>query len=350
MPTAAAPPLDAPVRDHLRTDHARLRAGDTVAEALAAIRAAPPAGRILYFYVVDGPAAAGADGADEKKEEKNETGAVPCGAGGKLVGVVPTRRLVTAALDARVRDLMVPGPIAVPAAATVAEACEFFILHRLLAFPVVDPAGTLLGVVDVSLYAEEIADLDRREANDDLFQLVGVHLGDAGRQTPARAFVTRFPWLLANVAGGLTAALLTGLFEAELRKAVTLALFIPVVLALAESVAIQSVGLSLAAAGRRGFWRTLGGEAAAGALLGLACGAAVGLAALAWLGSGPVVGCVLGGVAGGVTCAAALGTAVPLALRRVHREPQVAAGPVALALTDVATLLIYFGLARWALG
>ena len=322
MPTPAAPPLDDPVGKHLRTDHARLRAGETVQEALAQIRADPPGDRIFYFYVVD--------------------------EAGKLVGVVPVRRLVTSGPDAPLRDLMIPGPVAVPAAATVAEACEFFVLHRLLAFPVVDPAGKLLGVVDVSLYAEEVSDLDRREANHDLFQLVGVHLEDVRRNSPARAFASRFPWLLANVAGGLTAAFLTGLFEAELRKAVALALFVPVVLALAESVAIQSVTLSLN--GRRGAWRTLGNELAAGALLGLACAAAVGAVAAVWQGVGPVLLCVLGGVAGGVTTAALLGTAVPQALRLVHREPQVAAGPVALALTDVATLLIYFSLARAALG
>ena len=319
-PTLPTPPLADPVRRHVRTDHARLPADATVAAALDGLRKHPPGGRIVYFYAVD--------------------------AAGKLVGVVPTRRLLTAPLDAAVRDVANDRVVAVPADATVAEACEFFVLHRLLGFPVVEPDRTLLGVVDVSLYTDEVTDLDRREAEDDLFQLVGVHLDDARRGTPAGAFRTRFPWLLANVAGGLAAAGITGLFGAELRAAVSLAAFVPVVLALAESVAIQSVGLALQAPAGRPAAALLRGEAAAGGLLGLACAAAVGLVALAWLGAGPVVGAVCGGIAGGVTAAALLGAAVPLLLRRLHREPQVAAGPVALALTDVATLLAYFGLAR----
>ena len=76
------------------------------------------------------------------------------------------------------------------------------------------------------------------------------------------------------------------------------------------------------------------------------CAAAVGVVALLWQGPGPVAAAVFGGIAGGVTSAAILGAAVPLALKKLHREPQVAAGPVALALTDVATLVAYFGLAR----
>jgi len=40
--------------------------------------------------------------------------------------------------------------------ATVLEACELFILHLFLAFPVVDGAGRLVGVVDVELYTDEI--------------------------------------------------------------------------------------------------------------------------------------------------------------------------------------------------
>jgi len=47
-----------------------------------------------------------------------------------------------------------------------------------------------------------------------------------------------------------------------------------------------------------------------------------------------------------VVCAAVIGAAMPNLLRLFAREPQVAAGPVALAATDMVTLVIYFSLAR----
>ena len=337
-PSHAGPPLTDPVTAHLRTDYAKLPAELSVGEALAAVRKNPPAGTVIYFYAVRGD--------------------------GTLAGIVPTRRLILADPASPVLEAANVTPIVVPAAATVADACEFFILHRLLAFPVVDADGVLLGVIDVNLYTDELIDLasfDERAATDDLFQLVGVHLErvrPGGRRGgPRGTFAvlrTRFPWLLANVAGGLAAALLTGLFEAELQKAVALALFIPVVLALAESVAIQSVSLSLPALhGGRPTWgallRRTRAQATDGLALGLACGLLIAGAGAAWLGLDPVVGCLLGGVAGGVTWAAAVGAAVPNLLKLVHPDPHVASGPVALAVTDLGALTIYFSLARGVL-
>jgi magnesium transporter len=321
--------LNDSVVQHMRADFARLHKDQTIAEALAALRQKPPEGRIIYFYVVD---------------EQN-----------RLQGVVPTRRLLLNAPDRPVGDIMVRDAITIPKTATVLDACEFFMFHRLLAFPVVDDERKLLGIVDVELYTDELSDLDRRESNDDLFQLIGVHLSDAQQLSPRTAFRSRFPWLLANIGGGILAALLSGIFEAELQKAVALALFIPVVLALAESVSIQSVTLALQVLrGKQptmqAILKKLRSEAATGLLLGTASGLAVGTVALVWLGQGRVVACVLGGIAGGVTCAAVIGVAIPNVLHHFRREPQVAAGPVALAATDMTTLLIYFTLARWLLG
>jgi len=328
MPTLTEANLNDPVTRHMRRDFCRIRLGQTVAQALDSVRQNPPEGRIVYFYATD----------DE----------------GRLQGVLPTRRLLLNPPETPIEDILVRPAIAIPHSATVLDACEFFTLHRLLAFPVVDDEKRIIGLVDVDLYTEEMRDLEEREEKDDLFQLIGVHLTAAQQSNPVRAFTQRFPWLLTNVAGGIGAAFLSGIFQTELRKVVALALFIPVVLALAESVSIQSVSLALQTLhGQRPRWRTLlsrlGREAATGTMLGLACGLVVGSVALTWLGQGKVALCVLGGIAGGVSAAALIGVAIPNLLRMLRRDPQVAAGPVALASTDMVTLLLYFGLARWLL-
>lgn len=324
-PTPAKHTLTDPVVDHMRTDAPRLKLDQSVGEALLEVRENPPESRIIYFYVIDPD--------------------------GCLKGVVPTRRLLLNRPETPIRDIMVAGVISIPETATVLDACEYFIFHRLLAFPIVDAESRLLGVVDVELYTEELNDIERRDGNDELFQLIGVHL-DAVKQTSSWiAFVSRFPWLLANVAGGLLAAFLTGLFETELEKAVALALFIPVVLALAESVSIQSVTLALRVLSDHQptlpeIFQRLRREVVTGGFLGIASGMAVASVAIVWLGQWRVAMCVLGGIAGSVTCAAAIGIMMPNLIRFFKREPQVAAGPVALASTDMVTLLIYFSLAR----
>jgi magnesium transporter len=321
--------LTDPVARYLRKDCTRLPAGQTVGEAMAWLREHPPTERIIYFYVVD--------------------------AEGRLQGVVPTRRLLLCPAERPLTEIMVPRVIALPADATVLDACDFFIQYRLLAFPVIDAERRLLGVVDLELYTDELGQLAEPTRRDDLFQLIGVRATQARHDSPLSAFRSRFPWLGCNLAAGILAAFLSGLFQDTLSRVVALAFFIPVVLNLAESVSSQSVSLTLQVLhGPPPTWRALleklRREAVTGLMLGAGAGAAVALVALVWLGHPRVAACLLGGITGGVTGAALLGIAFPILLRLVRLEPRVAAGPLALAGADVITILIYLNLARWLLG
>lgn len=248
--------LNDPVAKHMRQEFVRLMVNQTVGEAMAGVRERPPEGRIIYYYVVD----------DEEHPR----------------GVVPTRRLLLSPPDRPVAEIMVKEVIAIPATATVLEACEFFTLHRLLAFPIVDDQRRVLGVVDVELYTAELGNLERSERNDQLFQLIGAHLTEAQQTSSVLSFKSRFPWLLCNVGGGILAAFLSGLYEAEPQKVVALALFIPAVLALAESVSVQSVSLALQTLGGHApTWSVLrhkvSQEALTGLFLGMASGGVVAL-------------------------------------------------------------------------
>jgi magnesium transporter len=318
--------LDAPVTQHMRRVFTCLQADQTVGEALETLRREPPAERIIYFYVVD--------------------------EAGRLEGVVPTRYLVLSPVDRPLREIMVRKIVSLPASATVRDACEFFALHRFLAFPVTDAERRVVGVVDVDLYTGELAQLGDAEKRDDLFQALGVHAAGELSGTPIAAFRRRFPWLTCNMVGGIACAFLGSWFEAELNRVVALALFIPVVLNLAESVSSQSVSLTLhQLRGRRPtrsqLVHDLRGELGIGLLLGAACGAAIGLVALLWLRQPKLALCLLGGIGGGVAGAAVLGLSLPVILRMAGLDPKVAAGPVALAAADVLTLLLYLGLARY---
>lgn len=328
VPKMSAAVLADPVLKHAKTDMATLRPQWTVAESLAHIRTAPPPSRIIYFYVTE---------ADDR-----------------LVGVVPTRRLLLTPPDTKISDIMIKSVVTVPANATVLDACEFFTFHRLLAFPVVDPDRHLLGVIDVDLYTAELTMPSDEESvpRDDLFQLIGVHLSAATQRKPTRAARERFPWLICNIAGGLLAAILSGFFDDVLSwKSAIFALFIPVVLALAESVSIQSVsiGLQKMATGRvsvRHALRELSAETATGFYLAVGAALLVGSMAIIWKNDVRVAVALVGGILVGVTAAAVIGLAVPAVLKATKREPRLAAGPIALALADFVTLLAYFNLAR----
>ncbi len=313
---------------HARHDFVRILLSQTVGEALASVRQDPIGGRIVYFYVVD----------DDNR----------------LQGVVPTRRLLLNHDPTPVRSIMVSSVITLPTSATLLDACELFTLHRLLAFPIVDADRHLAGVVDVELYTQEISDLARREESDDLFQLIGLRMAALQKASLGKLYRSRFPWLLCNLAGGTACALLVGSFQAVLEQVVVLALFIPLVLTLAESVSIQSLTLCLQShAGNRipvqAVLRNVLREIPVALALGASCGGLVALVALLWKGEMAAAASIWLSICASVMLAALIGRVVPMFIRFVQRDPKVASGPIVLALTDLATLFSYLGLATWLL-
>src|SRR3989441_5610050 len=223
---ARIPDFDVPVVEHARKDFPLLNANMTVGEALERIRREGVGERVIYFYAVD--------------EEK------------RLVGVVPTRRLLTAPLETALREVMVRRVVAVPAKATVLDACEFFVLYKFLAFPVVDEQRRVVGIVDANLFAEEVLEAgdteDRSRSREavpvgpEFFEALGFRLEQIRGASPWRALRLRFPWLLVTVTGGTLSAFLAGFFEATLACTLIIAVFMTLVLGLKDSVLMLSMG------------------------------------------------------------------------------------------------------------
>ncbi len=316
--------LDQPVLPFARKDFPELRQAFTVQQALDSIRRQGLGEKVVYFYVVD----------------ESE----------RLVGVLPTRRLLVSALDQRLDEIMIARVVALPDSATILEACELFVLHRFLAFPVVDAQRRIVGVIDVGLFTQEVLDLGEREQTDEVFEALGFRISQARAATPWRAFRLRFPWLLATIASGTACAVLASAFELTISHTMVLAFFITLVLALGESVSIQSMALTVQALhavrpSRRWFAQSFAHEAGTALLLGVGCGAVVTLIICLWRGVA-LAAFVIGGSIVLALCGACLfGLTVPALLHWFRLDPKIAAGPVTLAVTDVCTLLCYFGLA-----
>ena len=310
-----------PIERYIQPAALTLSPDDTIQTALDRARALPSTQIILYCYVVDGH--------------------------GRLRGVVPIRRLLTAAPEETIASVMIADVVAIPHWATVLVAAEYFVNRRFLAFPVVGEGGQLLGIVDVSLFTDDVLAV-ARQSFEGIFQIIGVHATEG--RTPWTSFKDRFPWLLCNVTGGLLCALLAGLYEGLLAIVVVLALFIPVVLALAESVSIQSVTLTLQNLHDGPvqwplFGRQLLKEVATAMLLGAGCGVLVGGTAFLWKGDAAVGGVLIVAIALSMLFACTLGVLIPTVLRALKADPRIAAGPLVLALTDLGTLLFYFVIA-----
>ncbi len=234
------------------------------------------------------------------------------------------------------------------------DACEVFATTRFLALPVVDEAGRLEGSVDVSVFTDEVFDLAERQEVEDLFETIGFRVSQVRRASPWLAFRLRFPWLVATIAGGTACAVVAGAFHATLAQSLVLAFFLTLVLGLGESVCVQTLTVAVQALHRARptlswFLQSLRREMATVWLLALACGAIVAGVVWVWRGQGVESVTIGASIALALLLAAFLGLAVPSAVHALRADPRIAAGPVALALTDVATVTIYLTLGTWLL-
>src|SRR5207253_2520311 len=324
------PDFNDPVAQHCRVDQPLLKADMTVEQALGAIRQQGLGERIIYFYAVD---------------EHD-----------RLAGVLPTRRLLTASPEMTLRELMVTRVVAIPVTATVLDACEFFVLYKFFAFPVVDADRHIIGIVDISLFTAEMLEGEEAAAPpvaaqaDEIFQALGVRLSQLRGASALRVFRYRFPWLLATIFGGTMCALLAGAFEATLASSVVIAFFLTMVLGVNESVSMQTMTVTIQALRSQavtGSWfgAALWRELRSAVLLGAGCGALVAMIVLIWRHDLTAALAIGGSIGLSLVTACLFGLSIPSLLHSLKLDPKIAAGPVTLAITDFVALTLYFGIA-----
>ncbi len=272
----------------------------------------------------------------------------------KLTGVVPVRRLLLSPSESTIGEIMVANIVSIPETASLHDATLRFLDKRFLALPITDSEGKLSGVIDIAVFSDEIPKFLRRNEMDSVFQLLGCHANLGRNVSPFRSFMDRFPWLLTNIAGGIICAAIAGMHESLIAYATILALFIPVVLTLAESVGMQSMTISLDAilpnlrpwqriflAGKREFPVAL--------LLGLGSGLCVAAISLIWKRQ-PLASAAIGtSIALAIVTSCLLGIIIPGAVKAYFKKPSIASGPIVLALADIATLTFFFNMAGWLL-
>lgn len=305
---------------YIRRDFVSVRPEWTIAECVASLRGEQETGGIYYVYVT--------------------------GASGVLHGVIPVRRMLAVDPCSRAEDIMICKLVTLQETASVSDAVNLFIDHKLLAFPVVNDRHELLGIVDVNVFTDEIIDAGRRTQADEVFQWMGVRMEVLKNASPLQAFRYRFPWLIATMVSGVACAALAGFFEATLAEAAILAMFLTVALGLGESVSIQSMAVTMQALqgqdSLRDFVRArVFKEVQTAGFLAVSCGGIVGGISVFWPGAVIMSASIGLSIAGTILCAGLTGLAVPTILHKLERDPRVAAGPITLAISDLTTVFLY---------
>lgn len=295
----------------------------TIEEALRTLREKHISEKVLYFYVVDHDMV--------------------------LKGLVSTRDLLLKDQDTIISSVTQRNFIALNQDQTVKEAMETMEVQRLLALPVVDIENRLLGSIDVGIYLEEAVDVANTKKRVQIFQMLGFILEEGKNFSVLRNYKTRMPWIVCNMFGGIACAFISNVYADVLQKALVLAMFIPLVLSLAESISMQAMTQSLSMVqSRLNFWQVLK-QSKLYVLLALTCSVVIGSISLLW-GDGYRPAFIIAiGILISIVLTASIGGVIPFVLHRGKLDPKVAAGPVVLMITDITTTLIYFFVAALVL-
>jgi magnesium transporter len=275
---------------------------------------------------------------------------------GVLLDDIRIREILLVKPETKVSDLMDGRLIALSASDPQEEAINIFRMNNRTALPVVDRENILLGIVTVDdilwianeEYTEDIQKIGGTEALDEpyldinLFRLVKKRVG----------------WLIILFLGEMLTATAMGYFEDSIKKAVVLALFIPLIISSggnggsqASTLIIQAMALGEVTVAD--WWRVMRREILSGLMLGVTLGL-IGFARIYvwhlfstvygphWILVGFTVGCALVGV---VLWGSLAGSMLPLILKKCGADPATSSAPFVATLVDVTGLIIYFTVA-----
>jgi len=277
--------------------------------------------------------------------------------GGKLVEDLRLANLVLAPAESNVMAIDDPELVSVRATDDRDSVLKAFEKYDRGVLPVTDARGYMLGIITV----DDVLDIAEQRATEDIQKLggseaLGASYLDVQFTTMLRK---RGGWLAALFLGEMLTATAMGYFEAEIARAVVLALFVPLIISSGGNSGSQATSLVIRALALRelrlrDWWKVCGREVAAGLVLGTFLGAIGFLRIVLWqrlrfVDYGPhyllVALTVCGALIGVVAFGTLTGSMLPFILRRLGFDPATASAPFVATLVDVTGLCIYFGVA-----
>lgn len=280
----------------------------------------------------------------------------------RLLQTTTLRRLIASAPEAPILSVFPDlRPIVVTPMVDREDVARLIIKYDLLAVPVVDDLGQVLGIVTV----DDIMDAMIEESTEDVQKFGGMEALD--RRYMDIGFLQmirkRGGWLAALFMGEMLTASAMQHFEADIAKAVVLTLFIPLIMSSGGNSGSQATSLiirSLALQELRltQWWRVAMRELPTGIALGAILGV-IGIGRIAlWQMTGlydygehwPLIALtVCTALIAIVTFGSLIGSMLPFALKALNFDPATASAPFVATLVDVSGIVIYFSIALFFL-
>ncbi len=286
---------------------------------------------------------------------------------GRLIGKLRFRDLAFNTWDTPVRDIMREiGSERVLATADQEEAANMLLKYDLIALPVVDEFGHLLGIIT----HDDAMEIMQEESTEDIEKIAGIG-GEQSEETYLNTtIVTQFRRRAGWLTGLAFVSILSGYvmmrFGSVLSEVFILALFLPMVVAAggntggqASTMVIRAMSLGEIDPGSA--WRVAWKELRTGFFLGTLLGTCMALFTVvllpffhldlpAGMSLGKIALSVAIALTTQVTSATFLGSLLPLGARAAQLDPAVVSAPAIAAIVDVSGMVIYFTVARAILG
>lgn len=276
----------------------------------------------------------------------------------RLVAIVPLRRLILGAPEAPVASLAPRHvPIFVSPHTDREEVARAIRKYNLLAVPVLDTTGRVLGIVTV----DDVIDALIEEQTEDVQRMGGMEAIDKPylKITFGEMIHKRAGWLAILLVSEMLTASAMQVFADELERAIVLALFIPLVMSAGGNSGSQATSLIIRALALHevklaDWWRVAVRELPTGIVLGAILGVIGMVRILIWQQTGlfdygehwklfaMTIGATLVGI---VTFGSLTGSLLPFLLKRIGFDPATASAPFIATLVDVTGIVIYFSVA-----
>jgi magnesium transporter len=264
----------------------------------------------------------------------------------RLKGVLPLKKMITHPAVSKIKHVMQTDPVSVHADTPIADVAIDFEKYDLVAMPVVDSIGRLVGQITVDDVMDEVREQSERD-----YQLASGISSDVDADDSVFAQTkARLPWLLIGVLGGIVSSLILAGFEAQLAAVTALALFIPLIGGTGGNVGVQASAIVVQglANGRldiKEAWRQVGRSV----LISLLNAVVISVVMFFYCfftqpGDYAVMWAVSVSLFVIVIFSTVFGTLVPLTLERLKVNPALATGPFIQITNDVVGLMIYVGL------
>ncbi len=305
----------------MTTEFVTLPAQATVREAVAQTRGASETTHRHYLFVTD--------------------------KAGRLIGQVPLFKLVVSSAEASVRDIMETDVHAVPVNMDREEVADIVRRYDLLAVPVVSPeTNRVKGIITF----DDVMDAADEEAAEDLYRLAGTGATDPLHEPVWKRALLRLPWVLSTLLFGFFVGQVTRWLGFDPGAKHTLLLFVPVMIAMAGSVSLQSAtvmvrGLATGDIHPYTLRAILWHEVAVALLVGLVCsGISAAVGYVFFYGQSGFAFVVAFSMFCGIVTAACSGTLIPLMCNAIGIDPALASGPFVTSVNDIMGVVIYLGL------